>query len=90
MTSAGSALTELTRAPLPTPSPDLGPHPKPTRHPGAKPSEPGPSQPLSSSLVQERDLAEVSQGLDLIMHPLAQKEAQKVTKRAKAKTAEKA
>ena len=44
----------------------------------------------NAAVQKERDLAEVSQGLDLIMHPLVQKEVQKVTKRAKAKTAEKA
>jgi large subunit ribosomal protein L24e len=39
---------------------------------------------------KERDLAEVQQGLDLIVSPLAQQEAQKVTKRAKQRAAEKA
>ena len=39
---------------------------------------------------KERDLAEVKQGLDLIVSPLAQMESQKVLKKAKAKQAEKA
>ena len=39
---------------------------------------------------KERDLAEVKQGLDLIVSPLAQVESQKVLKKAKEKQAEKA
>jgi len=39
---------------------------------------------------KERDLAEVQQGLDLIVSPLAQQEAQKVTKKAKQRVAERA
>ena len=39
---------------------------------------------------KERDLAEVKQGLDLIVSPLVQQEVQKVTKRAKVQVAEKA
>jgi len=38
----------------------------------------------------ERDLAEVKQGLDLIVSPLAQQEQQKVTQRASQRVAEKA
>lgn len=41
-------------------------------------------------LQKARDLAEVKQGLDLIMHPLVQSETQKVTKRATQRAAEKA
>ena len=44
----------------------------------------------NAAVQKERDLAEVKQGLDLIVSPLAQEEAQKVTSRAKAKVAEKA
>lgn len=36
---------------------------------------------------KERDLAEVQQGLDLLVSPLAQKESQKVVKKAKEKQA---
>ena len=39
---------------------------------------------------KERDLAEVKQGLDLIVSPLAQMETQKVVKKAKQRQAEKA
>ena len=39
---------------------------------------------------KERDLAEVKQGLDLIVSPLAQVESQKVLKKAKEKQAEEA
>ena len=39
---------------------------------------------------KERDLAEVTQGLDLIQAPMAQKEAQKIVKKAKGRVAEKA
>ena len=39
---------------------------------------------------EERDLAEVKQGLDLIVSPLAQQEVQKVTKKASQRVAEKA
>jgi large subunit ribosomal protein L24e len=44
----------------------------------------------NKQVQKERDLAEVSQGLDLIVAPLAQAEVQKVIKKAKARTAEKA
>ena len=44
----------------------------------------------NAEVQKERDLAEVAQGLDLVVSPLAQQELQKVTKRAKAKVAEKA
>lgn len=44
----------------------------------------------NAAVEKERDLAEVSQGLDLIISPLAQQELQKVTRKAKAKVAEKA
>ena len=41
-------------------------------------------------MQKERDLAEVNQGLDLIMAPMAQQESQKIIKKAKARVAEKA
>jgi hypothetical protein len=44
----------------------------------------------NKALQKERDLAEVDQGLDLVMAPMVQEEAQQLTRRAKAKTAEKA
>lgn len=44
----------------------------------------------NAAVQKERDLAEVKQGLDLIVSPLAQEEVQKVTSRSKAKVAEKA
>ena len=44
----------------------------------------------SKEKEKERDLAEVKQGLDLIVSPLAQVESQKVLKKAKEKQAEKA
>ena len=44
----------------------------------------------NKEVEKERDLAEVKQGLDLIVSPLAQMESQKVLKKAKAKQAEKA
>ena len=44
----------------------------------------------NKAMDKERDLAEVSQGLDLIQAPMAQKESQKIVKKAKAKAAEKA
>ena len=44
----------------------------------------------NKEVQKERDLAEVTQGLDLIVSPLAQPEAIKVTKKAKQKAAEKA
>ena len=44
----------------------------------------------NAALQKERDLAEVKQGLDLIVSPLAQQEAQKVTKKAAQRVAEKA
>ena len=42
----------------------------------------------NAEVEKERDLAEVSQGLDLIASPLAQQEMQKVTRKAKAKVTE--
>ena len=44
----------------------------------------------NAEVEKARDLAEVNQGLDLIMAPIAQKEAQKIAKRAKGRAAEKA
>ena len=44
----------------------------------------------NKQLEKERDAAEVGQGLDLIISPLAQLETQKVVKKAKQKVAEKA
>ena len=44
----------------------------------------------NAEVEKERDLKEVTQGLDLIVSPLAQQELQKVTRKAKAKVAEKA
>jgi len=44
----------------------------------------------NAAVQKERDLAEVKQGLDLIVSPLAQQEVQKVTKKARQRVAEKA
>ena len=44
----------------------------------------------NKAMEKERDLKEVNQGLDLIVSPLAQQEAQKMAKKAKARVAEKA
>ena len=44
----------------------------------------------NKAIEKERDLAEVNQGLDLIMAPMAQQESQKIIKKAKARVAEKA
>ena len=44
----------------------------------------------NKAIEKERDLAEVNQGLDLIMAPMAQKETQKIAKRAKGRVAQKA
>ena len=44
----------------------------------------------NAAVQKERDLAEVKQGLDLIVSPLAQQEAQKVAKKAAQRVAEKA
>ncbi len=44
----------------------------------------------NAEVEKERDLKEVTQGLDLIVSPLAQQELQKVTRKAKARVAEKA
>merc|ERR1712194_223095 len=44
----------------------------------------------NKEVQKARDLAEVEQGLDLIISPLVSKEQQKVTKRVAAKVAEKA
>ena len=44
----------------------------------------------NKAIEKERDLAEVSQGLDLIMAPMAQQESQKIIKKAKTRVAEKA
>ena len=44
----------------------------------------------NKAVQKERDLAEVQQGLDLIVSPLVSKEQQKVTKRVAAKVTQKA
>ena len=44
----------------------------------------------NEEVQKESDLAEVKQGLDLIVSPQAQQEAQKVTKKASQRAAEKA
>ena len=44
----------------------------------------------NKEVTKEREIAEVSQGLDLIVSPLAQAESQKVVKRAKQRQKEKA
>ena len=44
----------------------------------------------NKEVAKERDLAEVRQGLDLLVSPLAQQEAQKITQKAAARIMEKA